>query len=278
MFLLQPFHYEFFRNGILAATMIGALTGLIGVFIILRKMSYIGHGLSHAIFGGAVVSYVMQWNFYIGAGIWGFISALLIASLARRHKIGTDAAIGIVTTASFAVGVGIISRVRHFTKNFEAALFGNVLAVTPEDLLVIFIVAIVTGFVIFFTYKKLLFLTFDQEVAKAYRVPVTLIDTLFSLILAATIIASVQVMGVTLIAASVVIPASIARLLTNSFSRMLLLSTLIGALCGFFGLYLSFYFDISSGATIVILSALLFAIVSIIKTSNLRYLSEKNSF
>lgn len=274
MFLTEPFRYTFFINGIIAATVVGAMTGLIGVFIVLRKMSYIGHGLSHAIFGGAVISYVMQWNFYIGAGLWGFLSALLINSIARRHKIGTDAAIGIVTTASFAVGVGIISRVRHFTRNFEAALFGNVLAVTPQDLAVIGTVFLISVLVIFFLYKKLLFMTFDREVARAFRVPVDWLDTIFSLLLAAIIIASIQIMGVTLIAASVVIPASISRLLTDSFHKMILLSVLIGALCGFTGMYLSFYLDIASGATIVILASVIFAVVSILKSSRLTFLSE----
>src|SRR3954470_3269577 len=104
-FFTEPMHYEFFQNGLLAATLVGALCGLVGVYIVLRRMSYIGHGLSHAVFGGAVASYVMGLNFYLGAGIWGFAAALLINGLSRRRKIGADAAIGIITTASFAFGV-----------------------------------------------------------------------------------------------------------------------------------------------------------------------------
>lgn len=275
MFILEPFVYEFFTHGIIAATMVGALTGLLGVFIVLRRMSYIGHGLSHATFGGAVVSFVMQWNFYIGAGLWGFVSALLINRITTKQKIGADAAIGIVTTASFALGVAVISRVRHFTQNFEAALFGNVLGVTVQDLWVITLVGIVVVITLFFTYKKLVFLTFDPEVSRAYNVPVELMDTFFSLLLAATIIASIQVMGVTLIAASVVIPASSARLLTNSFSRMLFASTLIGAFCGFVGMYISFYLNIASGATIVLFSTCVFIAISILKSSQWRFLTRE---
>src|SRR5436189_4154563 len=107
MSLLVPFEYEFFRNGFFAAMVVGALCGLVGVYVVLRRMSYIGHGLSHAIFGGAVASYVLQINFYLGAGAWGVVAALLINSVARRRKIGADAAIGIVTTASFAIGVAL---------------------------------------------------------------------------------------------------------------------------------------------------------------------------
>src|SRR5439155_538221 len=139
----------------------GALCGLVGVYVVLRRMSYIGHGLSHAIFGGAVASYVLQINFYVGAGIWGVVSALLINSVARRRKIGADAAIGIVTTASFAIGV----------------------------------------------------------------------------------------------------PAIVARLVTDSFGKMLVLSTVVGAACGFAGMYSSFYFDVASGSTIVLVAAAVFVVV-----------------
>ena len=142
--LFEPFQYEFFRNGTIAAVLVGALCGLLGVYIVLRGMSYIGHGLSHAIFGGAVVSYIAQWNFYLGAGLWGFIAALLINQTVRRTKINADAAIGVVTTASFAIGVALISRYRHFTRNFDAALFGNILGVSPEDVIVVALVTLVT--------------------------------------------------------------------------------------------------------------------------------------
>ncbi len=140
--LTEPLAYEFFRQGLAASVLVGTLCGLIGVYVVLRRMSYIGHGLSHAVFGGAVVAYVASIDFYLGAGAWGFMSALLINAIARSRRVGADAAIGIVTTASFAVGVALISQTRSFTRNFEAALFGNILGVTPADLVVISGVAV----------------------------------------------------------------------------------------------------------------------------------------
>jgi manganese/iron transport system permease protein/iron/zinc/copper transport system permease protein len=259
--LLEPFRYEFFTRGIVAATMVGALCGLVGVYIVLRRMSYIGHGLSHAVFGGAVASYVMGVSFYVGAGIWGFAAALLINRLSRRHQIGADAAIGIITTASFAFGVALISQYRRFTRNFDAALFGNILGVTNQDLIVVGVVSLVTLVLIFFLYKQLLFVTFDPEVAPIYGVNAGLTETVFSLMLAGTIIASMQVMGVTLIAAAIVIPAIVARLLTDSFSTMLWIATLVGAVCGLVGIYMSYFLDVSSGATIVLVAAALFVVV-----------------
>jgi ABC-type Mn2+/Zn2+ transport system permease subunit len=261
MMLLEPFRYDFFTRGLIAATLVGALCGLVGVYIVLRRMSYIGHGLSHAVFGGAVASYVMGVNFYAGAGIWGFAAALMINGLSRRKKIGADAAIGIITTASFAFGVALISRYRRFTRNFDAALFGNILGVTQQDLIAIAVVSVVTLVLVFFLYKQLLFVTFDPDVAPIYGVRTGVTETVFALMLAGTIIASMQVMGVTLIAAAIVIPAIVARLLTDSFSRMLWLATLVGALCGLFGIYLSYFLDVASGATIVLVASALFVVV-----------------
>ncbi len=144
---------------------------MLGVYIVLRRMSYIGHGLSHAVFGGAVVAYVASINFYLGAGTWAFVSALIINAVARRRRIGADAAIGIVTTASFAIGVALISKTRSFTQNFEAALFGNILGVTLTDVVVIPGVTLAVGAFILLFYKRLLFMTFDPEVAPIYGVP-----------------------------------------------------------------------------------------------------------
>ena len=238
--------------------MTGALCGLIGVYIVLRGMSYIGHGLSHAIFGGAVVSFVMTWNFYIGAGIWGFLAAVLINQTVRRTRISADAAIGVITTASFAIGVALISRYRSFTRSFDAALFGNILGVTVQDVWIVSAVTLAVIIIIFFMYKQLLFTTFDSEVAQVYGVKTEWVDTLFSLVLAASLIVSMQILGVTLIAAALVIPAITARLLTDSFNRMAVLSTFIGALTGVTGMYLSYYIDVASGATIVLVQATIF--------------------
>jgi manganese/iron transport system permease protein/iron/zinc/copper transport system permease protein len=265
-FLLDPFRYEFFVRALVVATVIGGLCGLVGTFVVLRRMSYIGHGLSHSVFGGAVVSYLLGWNFYLGAGAWGVLSAVLISWTARRRQIGADAAIGIVTTAAFAIGVAIISKARRFTRNFDAALFGNVLGVQPEDVYVVIGVTLLVALMIFFAYRQLMFMTFDPEVAPLYGVPDRGVDALLSLILAATVIASIQILGVTMIAAIIVVPAVTARLLTDSFARMLMLATVIGVLCGLVGLLLSYYLDVASGATVVLTAATIF-LLALVATS-----------
>ena len=273
--MFTPLQYEFFVRGLIVATLVGGLCGLIGVYIVLRRMSYIGHGLAHAIFGGAVTSYVLSINLFIGASVWGFVSAMLINMAARKRKINADAAIGIVTTASFALGVALISRFKTFTRSFDAALFGNILGITNNDLIAIVTVSIIAIIVVFIGYKYLLFTTFESEVAGFYGVPTPWVDAVFSLLLAAVIVVSLQVLGVTMIAAAVVIPPVVAQLLTNSFNKMLILSVIIGALCGLAGLYVSFYIDVSSGASVVLISAVLFVVVLTITSLKQRILSSK---
>ena len=178
--MFEPFDYEFFVRGMIGATLVGGLCGMIGVYIVLKRMSYIGHGLSHAVLGGAVVSFVLSINFLIGATVWGFFCAQLIALTAKKRKIAADAAIGVITTASFALGIVLISRYKSFTRDFEAALFGNILGVTLGDLMAILVVTLATIAVLFVAYKYFLFATFDGEVAQFYGVPTGWVETLFS--------------------------------------------------------------------------------------------------
>jgi ABC-type Mn2+/Zn2+ transport system permease subunit len=263
MSFLIPFEYEFFRNGFIAAVVIGALCGYIGVYVVLRRMSYIGHGLSHAIFGGAVLSYVWNINFFVGGGIWALLSGVLIHWISHRRWVGADAAIGVVTTSSFALGVAIISTHRSFTRNIEAALFGNILGITQRDVWIVVLVSLLVACALFVIRRQLLFATFDPEVASAYGVSTGKIDLLFIMLLAATVLASTQILGVTLVAAAMVIPPVIARYMTQRFQTLLIVSPLLGAFCGAAGMFLSFSFDISSAATIVLTSAALFGLLEL---------------
>ena len=260
MVLLEPFEFGFFVRAIIAAFLVGGLCAFMGTYIVLRSMSYIGHGLAHAIFGGAVVSSAMSFNFFVGATLWGFLSALLIAWTTRKNPIGSDAAIGIVTTASFALGIAIISRGHGFTRDFEAALWGSVLAVERADIIAIAVVVIAVTAVFFVAYKMFLFNTFDSDVARFYGIPTAWMDAIFALMLAGTVVVSMRVLGVTMIAAAVVIAPIVARLLTNSFVKMTILSTLIGIMCSVVGIYMSYFINVSSGASVVLLSAAVFVV------------------
>jgi ABC-type Mn2+/Zn2+ transport system permease subunit len=268
--LTRPLEFEFFRNGLVVATVAGALCGLVGVYVVLRGMSYIGHGLSHAIFGGFAASGLVDVSVVLGAGVWGLASALAVSAVTRRRAIGSDAAIGVITTASFALGLALIQLDGSPDRNPDAALFGNVLGVAPSDVWLVVGVTLFAAAVIFLRYRALLFTTFDPEVADASGVHTARIDALLMLVLAAAILATLNVTGVTLVAATIVVPAATARMLTHSFARMLALSTLIGGASGFVGMNLSYHLDIASGPTIVLTGSALFALVLALTARPLR--------
>ena len=186
---------------------------------------------------------------------------MMINGVTRRRAIGSDAAIGVITTASFAIGVALIKRYGSGGKNPDSLLFGQILGVSDADVWLLAAVAVAAALVVFFLYRPLLFSTFDPEVAEVSGVATARVDALLTLVLAASILATMTVLGVTLVAATLVIPAVVARMLTDSFGRMLILATVIGAVCGFVGMNLSYHLDIPSGPMIVLTGSALFAAV-----------------
>lgn len=253
--ILAPYDFAFFQRGMVAATLAGALCGVLGVFVVLRGMSYIGHGLSHAVFGGAAASAVMSINFFVGAGIWGIVSGVLIGRIARQKILGADAAIGIVTTASFAGGIALLNRYGQARKSIEAVLFGSVLGVSWVDIIAITSVAAAVFLVVLLAYRKLLYATFDPQVAAVSGERVAFIEVMLMVMLSVTILVTMRVIGTLLISALLVIPAATARMITNSFARMLMLSPVFGAVSCLVGMNLSYHLDTSAGATIILVSA-----------------------
>ena len=259
--LLEPFDYAFLRHALVACTIAGALCGLLGVYVTLRSMSYLGHGLSHAIFGGAAACAAVGLNLFVGAGVWGLGSGLAVSRITRRRIIGGDAAIGVVTTASFAFGIALLGLYSRVRRSIDATIFGSVLGVSTTDVWVLVGVTVVAVAVVVACYRPLLFVTFDPEVAAVTGVPVARYDAVLMALMSLAILACMKVLGVTLIAAAIVIPPVVARLLASSFARVLVLSTVIGAAGGLTGMYLSYHLDISSGASIVLTDFAVFAVV-----------------
>jgi manganese/iron transport system permease protein/iron/zinc/copper transport system permease protein len=259
--LLKPYDYSFFQNGVAVATLAGALCGVLGVFVVLRSMSYIGHGLSHAVFGGAAASAVMQLNYFVGAGVWGIASGLLIGRIARRRIIGADAAIGVVTTASFALGLALLNRYGQAKKSIEAVLFGSVLGVHTTDIVAVGIVSVLVVAIVVTLYRRMLYSTFDPDVAQVSGVRVQWIEALLMFMLSLTILVTMRVIGTLLISALLVIPASVARMMTNSFARMLWISPIIGASFAFIGMNAAYHLDTSASASIILVGAVQFIVV-----------------
>ena len=259
--LLEPYKYEFFRNGLFVAVIAGALCGLLGVFVVLRGMSYIGHGLSHAVFGGAAASAVMKVNYFLGAGIWGIVSGVLIGRISRKRVIGADAAIGVVTTGSFAVGLMLLNRYGQAKRSIEAVLFGSVLGVQTADIVAVSAVAIGVLAIIVVGYRRLLYATFDPEVARISGVRVGAVEVLLMAMLSCTIIVTMRVIGTLLISALLVVPAATTRLMTNSFARMLTIAPIVGAVSSFIGMNLAYHWDTSASGTIIAVGVVAFAVV-----------------
>ena len=181
MNLFEPFDYTFFVHGLVVATIAGALCGLMSVYVVLRSMSYIGHGLSHAVFGGAAASALIGVNFFVGAGLWGVVAALLIGRVSTRSTVGADAAIGVVTTASFAIGLVILARSGQASRSLDAVLFGNVLGVHVRDIVAVLIVAVLAIVLVVGWRRELLFVTFDPDVARVSGISVDRVDALLML-------------------------------------------------------------------------------------------------
>jgi manganese/iron transport system permease protein/iron/zinc/copper transport system permease protein len=225
-------------------------------------MSYIGHGLSHAIFGGYAAMQLFAVQFYVlGAGLWGIASAIAITTVARRGRVGADAAIGVITTASFALGVALFSKFGSTGPAFDQALFGSILGITNSQIIWLVVVMALAGGFVLLRYRQLLFTTFDPEVAQASGVRVARVEAMLMIVLSLSILVTLTVIGVTLVAAMLVIPAVIARMLTDSFARMLVISTIVGLVCGLSGMYLSYYAGVPSGTMIVLVGAAAFLVV-----------------
>src|SRR5919112_521061 len=260
---LLPFQYEFFIKGVIVSVLLGGVCGLVGVYVVLRGLAYVGHGLSHAAFGGAIISNIGGLNFYVGAILWSYLASFVIYEISKRNKIKPDAAIGLVTTAIFAFGVLLVSMTNRYTRNFESLLFGNILAITEQDLYIIVSVTILSGAFFFLLHKRLVFSFFDNESAKISGIKTSYIELLFSFVLATIIIVSMSSIGVTLLASVIVGPAISARLLSNNFSNVVFLSIVIGSVASFSGMYTSFFLDSSSGPTIVMFVTLGFGITAL---------------
>ncbi|MBV9102464.1 MAG: metal ABC transporter permease [Candidatus Eremiobacteraeota bacterium] len=246
------------QRALFAAIAVGALCSAIGTYVVLRKLSFIGDGIAHASFAGVVVAYLRGLDYYVGAGIVAVLTALGIGFVTRRGRVALDTAIGVMFTGAFALGVFLMSRQAHYNVDLESFLFGNILAVSRQDLTLILVLAFVVAVALALLYRPLLYTSFDPVVAQASGLNVAFVDYSLLVLLALTIIISLESVGIVLVAALLVTPAATAYQLTRRFRLMMLLSVCIGTGCAIVGLYLSYYLNAGSGATIVLLATAAF--------------------
>lgn len=259
--LIEPFHYEFMLRGLWASLIVGVVCPILGTYVVLRGMAFLGDALAHIILPGVVIAFVLDWPLPIGALIVGILAALTIGAIGRRADIKEDAAIGVVFAGAFALGVAMISVQRSYAVDLAHILFGNLLGVSNADIRLMLGLGAVVILTIFAFYKEFLVLSFDPVLAATLRLPVTFLQNLLLVLLAIVIVISLQAVGVALVLAMLVTPASAAFLLARRLPVMMLLSAGIGVASALAGLYLSYYADIVSGSAIVLVATIIFGIV-----------------
>lgn len=262
--LLQPLTYEFMQRALIAALLIGAISGVIGCFIIVRGMSFFGDALSHSILPGVAVAYIFKADLFLGGLVAGVATALGIGWLTGRGRLREDTAIGVVFVGMFALGIVIISSTSSYSVDLTHILFGNVLGVRPTDLLVMAGCGVVVIGTIILFYKELLAQSFDPTLMQTLRLPGEALRLLLLVLIAVTIVASLQTVGIALMLAMLITPAATAQLLVKRMHHMMLVASLIGMISGVVGLYLSWHLDVASGAAIVLTSTALFIVLFVL--------------
>jgi manganese/iron transport system permease protein len=259
--LLAPLSFAFMQRGFMAALIVGIVCAVLGAYVVLRSMAFLGDALAHAVLPGVAIAYLLGGNLIIGALVAAIAVALSIGLLSRGGLIKEDTAIGILFAAALSLGIALISSIRTYAVDLTHILFGNLLGVSPADLWLTGVLGLIVLAAVVLLYKPFLIISFDPVLAATLNLPANLLRTVMLLLLALTIVVSMQTVGVGLVSAMLVTPAATAYLLTRRLPSMMLVSALIGALSSLVGLYLSYYLDIASGAAIVLITTVFFLFV-----------------
>ena len=250
--VFDPLQYEFMQRALLEVVLMGLTCGLIGTYVVLRGMAFMGDAIAHAIFPGIVIAFLLHLSFFLGALIFGVLTALLIGGVARNRRVSEDTAIGVLFVGMFALGIVLISTVQGYTANLASFLFGDVLGVSAEDVWASVGIGLLVLAALALFHKELLLVAFDEDMAEAMGLPVWVINLGLLILIALTIVVSLRAVGNILVLAMLVTPAAAARLWTDRLLVMMGLSALFGALAGFGGLLLSYHTDLAAGGTIVL--------------------------
>ena len=256
--LTEPFTLQFMQRALIASLIVGVVCPVLGCFVVLRAMAFLGDALAHAILPGVAIAYLLGANLLVGALVAALVVAVGIGLFSRRGGVKEDTAIGILFAAALALGVVLISTVRSYATDLTHILFGNVLGVSVGDLWVTGALAVGVLATVVLLYKELLLASFDPVLAHTLKRRPELLRFVMLMLLALTVVVSLQTVGVGLVAAMLVTPAATAYLITRRLSSMMLVSAAIGAACSVTGLYLSYYLNVASGAAVVLTATVLF--------------------
>jgi ABC-type Mn2+/Zn2+ transport system permease subunit len=262
--LVTPLSFGFMQRGLIAAILIAIVCAVIGAFVVLQELAFIGDALAHASFPGVVIAFLLKLPLELGGAMVGILTALGIGVITRRSTISQDTAIGVLFAGTFALGVVLLSTVKNYTKDLFGLLLGDVLAIQMSDLIVIAVMGVLILVIVYALYKELVLLTFDPVQAEVIGLPVGWLHELLLALMAVTIVISIQTVGIVLVVAMLVTPAATATLLVRRFPLMMLVGAVQGVLGVIAGLYLSFYLNIASGATIVLVLTSMFVLALIV--------------
>ena len=264
----EPLAFGFMQRAFIASILVGAITALIGVYVVLKGLAFIGDAIAHAAFPGVVVAFILKAPIYPGALLAALLTALGIGWVSRRGGIRLDTAIGVLFAGTFAAGILMMSTIKGFVGDLFGLLFGNVLAVSEADLAIVATLAALVVVAVIATYKELLFAAFDPLGAQAAGYPVAALEYGLLVLVALTVAVSIQVVGIVLIVAMLVTPAATAQLLTASFGRLMTLAVMLSVAESILGLYLSYYGNWASGATIVLVQTAGFLLALVFSPRN----------
>ncbi|WEZ17332.1 metal ABC transporter permease [Bacillus safensis] len=256
-FLTGLFEYAFLQKALFTSVMVGIICGVIGCFIILRGMALMGDAISHAVLPGVAISYMLGINFFFGAVLTGVLTAIGIGYVSQNSRIKNDSAIGIVFTAFFSIGIILITFLKSSSDLYHI-LFGNVLAVRSSDMWITLGIGIFILLAVIVFYKELLISSFDPVISSVYGLPNRMIHYFLMTLLTLVTVASLQTVGIILVVAMLITPAATAYLLTDRLWIMIYLSAFFGTVSAVVGLGLSFTYNLSSGASIVLVATILF--------------------
>lgn len=259
--LAEPLQLSFMRNALVAIILVGIVCGAIGVFVTLRGLAFMGDAIAHAVFPGLVIAYVLGGNFLIGALIAATLVSLAIGFVTQSSLLRNDTAIGVFFVGAFALGVAIISTQRSYARDVTSFLFGSILGVSYGDLLLTGAVGAGVLLTLWLCRRELVAVSFDRTFARAQGLNLWRWDQLFLLLLAMTVVISLQTVGNVLVLAMLVTPSATARLLTVRLAPMIAVSASLGAISGIVGLYISYFLGVSSGASIVLVATSIFILV-----------------
>lgn len=255
-----PLSFGFMQRGLLAAVIIGIVCAVIGAFVVLQELAFIGDALAHASFAGVVIAFLLGLNLALGGAVVGMLTALGIGVITKRSNVSQDTAIGVLFAGTFALGIVLLSTVKSYTKDLFGLLLGDVLAISWTDVAVIGGIALLVLLVVAACYKELVLLTFDPVQAEVIGLPVGRLHELLLALMAVTIVIATQAVGIVLVVAMLVTPAATATLLVRRFTSVMWLGAVQAVLGTVLGLYLSFYLNIASGATIVLVLTAMFVL------------------